>query len=76
MTDILRDRGLRDDFADPDADKVDRNIHPHIKSIGLITRLIVAVTQPGDVVVDSAAGSFGVMRAPHQLGRNFIGCDW
>ena len=56
-------------------EKVDRNIHPHIKPIGLITRLIGAITQPGDLVVDPAAGSFVVMHAAHQLGRNFIGCD-
>ena len=56
-------------------EKVDRKIHPHIKPIDLITRLIGAVTQPGDLVVDPAAGSFVVMRAARQLGRNFIGCD-
>jgi site-specific DNA-methyltransferase (adenine-specific) len=56
-------------------EKVDRNIHPHIKPIGLITRLIGAVTLPGDLVVDPAAGSFVVMRAAQHLGRNFIGCD-
>jgi site-specific DNA-methyltransferase (adenine-specific) len=56
-------------------EKVNRSIHPHLKPIGLITRLVGAVTQPGDVVVDPAAGSFVVMRAAHQLGRNFIGCD-
>lgn len=49
--------------------------HPHIKPIGLITRLIGAVTHPGDLVVDPAAGSFVVMTAAHQLGREFIGCD-
>jgi len=31
--------------------------------------------QPGDVVVDPAAGSFVAMHAAHQLERNFIGCD-
>jgi site-specific DNA-methyltransferase (adenine-specific) len=57
------------------AEKVNRSIHPHIKPIGLITRLIAATTQPGDVVVDPAAGSFVVMQAALRLGRNFIGCD-
>jgi site-specific DNA-methyltransferase (adenine-specific) len=66
-----RDHGIPSRWPE----KVDRNIHPHIKPIGLITRLIAAVTQPGDVVVDPAAGSFVVMRAAHRLGRNFIGCD-
>ena len=65
------------DHAIPDRwpEKVDRKIHPHIKPIGLITRLIAAVTQPGDLVVDPAAGSFVVMHAAHALGRNFVGCD-
>jgi DNA modification methylase len=27
------------------------------------------------LVVDPAAGSFTVMHAAHELGRNFVGCD-
>jgi site-specific DNA-methyltransferase (adenine-specific) len=56
-------------------EKVDRRVHPHVKPIGLIGRLIAAVTEPGDLVVDPAAGSFVVMEAAQQLGRNFVGCD-
>jgi site-specific DNA-methyltransferase (adenine-specific) len=56
-------------------EKVGKAAHPHIKPIGLISRLIAAVTEPGDLVVDPAAGSFVVMKAAHQLGRNFVGCD-
>jgi DNA modification methylase len=41
----------------------------------LILRLIAAVTKPGDLVLDPAAGSFVVMKAAHQLGRDFVGCD-
>jgi site-specific DNA-methyltransferase (adenine-specific) len=66
-----RDHGIRSRWPE----KVDRRIHPHVKPIGLIKRLIGAVTNPGDLVVDPAAGSFVVMRAANQLGRNFIGCD-
>ena len=66
-----RDRAIPSRWAE----KVDRSMHPHIKPIGLITRLIGAVTQPDDLVVDPAPGSFVVMYAAHQLGRNFIGCD-
>ena len=44
-------------------------------SIGLITRLIAAVTLPGDLVIDPAAGSFGVLHAALRLEREFIGCD-
>lgn len=57
------------------AEKVDRKLHPHIKPLGLIARLIASVTEPGDLVVDPAAGSFVVMHATLELGRNFTGCD-
>jgi site-specific DNA-methyltransferase (adenine-specific) len=56
-------------------EKVDRRVHPHVKPIGLIGRLIAAVTEPEDLVVDPAAGSFVVMKAAHQLDRHFVGCD-
>jgi site-specific DNA-methyltransferase (adenine-specific) len=56
-------------------EKVDRKLHPHIKPVGLISALIEATTVPGDLVVDPAAGSFVVMHAVRQLGRDFIGCD-
>ena len=42
--------------------------HPHLKPIGLIARLIGAVTVPGDLVVDPAAGSFVVMRVANEMG--------
>ena len=57
------------------AEKVDRRIHPHAKPAGLITRLIVAVTEPGDLVIDPAAGGFTVMCVAHELGCRFVGCD-
>ena len=66
-----RDHGIASRWPE----KVDRKLHPHIKPIGLISRLIAAVTEPGDVVVDPAAGSFVVMHAARALGRNFVGCD-
>jgi site-specific DNA-methyltransferase (adenine-specific) len=66
-----RDHGIPSRWPE----KVDRRIHPHIKPIGLIARLIAATTEPSDLVVDPAAGSFAVMRVAHQLGRHFIGCD-
>ena len=46
-----------------------------MKPAGLVTRLIAATTEPGDLVVDPAAGSFVVMHGARQLGRDFIGCD-
>jgi site-specific DNA-methyltransferase (adenine-specific) len=65
------DRGIPDRWVEA----IDRKTHPHMKPIGLIKRLITAVTQPGDTVIDPAAGSFVVLRAALELGRNFIGCD-
>jgi len=56
-------------------EKVDRKLHPHTKPIRLISALIEAITSLGDLVVDPAAGSFVVMHAAHQLGREFVGCD-
>ena len=49
--------------------------HPHMKPIGLQSVLIEAVTNAGDYVVDPAAGSFSVLDACLQTGRNFVGCD-
>jgi len=66
-----RDHGIPSRWAE----KVDRNLHPHVKPAGLIERLIGAVTEPGDLVVDPAAGSFVVMHAARRLGRDFCGCD-
>src|SRR5262245_58529691 len=57
------------------AEKVDRKVHPHVKPVGLIERLIGAVTNPGDLVVDPAAGSFTVLQAARRMGRDFVGCD-
>ena len=47
----------------------------HAKPVGLQGALIEAVTHPGDVVVDPAAGSFSVLEACAATGRNFLGCD-
>jgi site-specific DNA-methyltransferase (adenine-specific) len=73
----IKARATWTDHGIPDRwiEKINRKIHPHVKPIGLIERLIGAVTQPGDLVVDPAAGSFVVMHVAIQLGRTFIGCD-
>jgi site-specific DNA-methyltransferase (adenine-specific) len=41
----------------------------------LLARLIRAVSRPGDLIVDPAAGSFLILEIAHLLGRRFIGCD-
>jgi site-specific DNA-methyltransferase (adenine-specific) len=49
--------------------------HPHAKPVGLTEKLIRAVTNEGDVVVDPAAGGYSTMRAAQNAGRRFLGCD-
>ena len=48
-------------------------VHP--KPIQLQARLIEAVSNPGDLVVDPAAGSYSVLEACKQANRTFVGCD-
>jgi site-specific DNA-methyltransferase (adenine-specific) len=52
----------------------DRN-HTHAKPILLQKRLIEAVTNVGDIVVDPAAGGYSVMTAALETKRHFLGCD-
>ena len=71
-----RDRGIPSRWPEKINLKIyPRKLYPHAKPIGLIARLISALTNRGDLVVDPAAGSFTVMHAAHALGRDFIGCD-
>ena len=65
----------RDDIPDVMTERVKRigNVHP--KPVNLQARLIEVVTEPGDVVLDPAAGSYSAMTAAHQVGRQFLGCD-
>lgn len=52
----------------------DRN-HTHSKPVGLQKRLILSVTNKGDVVVDPAAGGYSVMKSALETDRHFVGCD-
>lgn len=63
------------DIPDVWTEKPARDGHTHAKPVGLQARLIRAVSNPGDVVIDPAAGSFSVMDACREEGRNFLGCD-
>ena len=56
-------------------EKIKGRDHPHQKPLELQGRLITAVTNPGDYVIDPAAGSFSVMTAALNHQRNFLGCD-
>ena len=49
--------------------------HTHAKPIELQKRLIEAVTNKGDIVVDPAAGGYSVMKSALGVDRHFLGCD-
>jgi site-specific DNA-methyltransferase (adenine-specific) len=65
------------DIPDVWSEKVDSGDkdHTHAKPIQLQKRLIEAVTNVGDIVVDPAAGGYSVMKAALDTGRHFLGCD-
>lgn len=54
---------------------IDKNGHTHKKPIQLQEKLITAVSNEGDIVLDPAAGSFSVMESANNVKRNFLGCD-
>ena len=55
-------------------EKVNKN-HPHSKPIALQCRLIEAVTDEGDIVVDPASGGYSVFEACKLTNRLFLGGD-
>lgn len=57
------------------SEPVKHNGHAHRKPVDLQGELIEAVSNPGDIVIDPAAGSFSVLETCKSRGRNFLGCD-
>lgn len=49
--------------------------HPTIKPLALMERIILASSNPGDVVLDFFAGSGSTLVAAKKHNRRFIGCD-
>ncbi|MFZ3584468.1 DNA methyltransferase [Loktanella sp. DJP18] len=57
-------------------EKISDRGHVHQKPVLLQTALLEATTNPGDLIIDPAAGSFSIMEAAHRLpGRHFLGSD-
>jgi site-specific DNA-methyltransferase (adenine-specific) len=52
-----------------------KSTHPHRKPIGMIADLIQVLRDPGDIIIDPAAGSFVVMAAALGSNRHFLGTD-
>jgi site-specific DNA-methyltransferase (adenine-specific) len=64
------------DHSIPDvwSERVDKGGHK--KPFELQARLIGAVTRPGDLVVDPAAGSYSTLKSCQAVGeRRYLGCD-
>lgn len=62
------------DIPDVWDETVDRKL-AHAKPVRLQARIIEAVTNVGDIVLDPAAGSYSVLTACKTSNRNFLGCD-
>lgn len=65
------------DHGMPDVCQAPANtkLHAHAKPEARIERIIEATTKRNALIVDPAAGGFGVMRACVSSGRRFLGCD-
>ena len=59
----------------PTRDEKIHGKHPTQKPLDLLTRIIEASTDPGDLIFDPFAGSSTTGIAALHLGRHFIGCE-
>lgn len=72
-----RAKGIWKNKSIPDVwkEKKPKGNHPHRKPLRLITTLIECVSEENDIVLDPAAGGFGVMHQANDINRHFIGGD-
>jgi DNA modification methylase len=54
---------------------IEHSGYPTQKPVELIERMINACSRPGDIILDSFAGSGPTLIAAQKLGRRWIGCD-
>lgn len=57
------------------SEKIEKKNHTHSKPVDLQEKLILATTNPGDIVCDPAAGGYSVFEACKNANRDFIGGD-
>ncbi len=69
--DVWKARNIRDVWSE----KISNKKHPHQKPLELQKTLIEAVSNPGDIILDPAAGSFSVMESANSVDRLFLGTD-
>jgi site-specific DNA-methyltransferase (adenine-specific) len=72
-----RAKGIWEDHGIPDVwpEKKTAKSHPHAKPLELQSRILLAVTKRGDLVVDPCAGGYSVLEICRSTDRNFLGCD-
>ncbi len=56
-------------------EKIIERKHIHEKPYNLQKELILATTEPKDLVLDVCAGSFVILDICKEINRNFLGCD-
>ena len=56
-------------------EKIIKKEHTHQKPIELQKRVLEAITNEDEIVVDPCAGSYSVLGACKEMKRNFLGCD-
>ena len=68
---IWQTRNIRDVWHE----KITSKKHPHQKPINLQCKLIAAVSNENDIIIDPCAGSFSVMKSCSKENRIFLGTD-
>lgn len=53
----------------------EKGLHDWQQPLATIEELVKNFSDPGDLIVDPCAGSFGVAAVAHSLGRKLVGCD-
>ena len=72
-TDVWRDASDR--HVNKVGGRVQVPVHPTIKPLSIMERIIKSSSAEGDVVLDYFCGSGSTLVAAKRLGRHFIGCD-
>jgi len=62
-------------YQEPPNEREGIDLYPTQKTTRLLTRIISAASDRGDLVMDAFAGSGVVMKVAQRLGRRWIGCD-
>lgn len=63
------------DIPNVKSNHIEKTSHPCQYPVGLVERLVLALTNPGDLVLDPFMGSGTTAVACVRTGRSFVGCD-